>query len=189
MTVLSAKSLRTRLFALISQLSDMKKAQSLLIFAFFLSFHFQAYSQQTQEAQLVLVAQNLSWMIGNWQGDGQQGGISYSSSLLVKGDLDGTVVIADRDTTGGFKEAILIGFDKGSSKYVATVFDSQKHIALFGCDLSSGQIACSQLTAPSGFQSKRTLRLGDPNTIVFTIEGGKTGEQMAKTIEITYHKK
>jgi hypothetical protein len=167
----------------------MKKTQFILLIAGLLLFHLQAYSQQTQEAQAVMVAQSLSWMVGNWQGDAQQGGTAYSSSLVIKDNLDGTVLLADRDTTGGFKELMVFGFDKASAKYVMTDFDNQKHIALFSCEFSDGQIACTQITAPSGYQSKRTIRRVDPTTIAFMIEGAKSGEQMAKQIEISYRKK
>lgn len=167
--------------------------------AIFLFACLPARAQQSQQAtqtngrtpstnDIVLASQTLSWMVGNWQGDGVQEGVTFSTSFQVQSALDDAVLIAKRTTNGGYKDEMLLGFDKGSNHYVATIFDSQKHIALFSCDVVANQVTCNQITAPAGYQSRRTFRQIDANSVSFVIEGGKSGAQLEKKVEVTYRR-
>jgi len=143
---------------------------------------------QPAAGNVVNVMETIPWLAGNWQGEGVQQGVTFTSQFSVTSELDGVLLIIRRTTTGGFKDLMSLAFDKGGNQYVGTIFDNQRHIGLFLCQVSPNQVVCRQQTGAGGLQSQRTIRQLDANSISFVIEAGQSGQQMKRTVEITYRK-
>jgi hypothetical protein len=135
------------------------------------------------------LSETLAWMLGDWEGEGVQSGSAFSSSLTVTTRLDGTVLQINRSSSSGLKEMMLLGYDGNSKKYVGVLYDSRNHIGLFECQLKEKEISLSQIGLPQGFVSARAIKLQPDSKLYFSIDRAEPGQELAKSVEITYQKK
>jgi len=145
-----------------------------------------ASAQKTSEPAL---SQTLAWLMSDWEGEGVQSGTAFSSSLSVTTRLDGTVLQINRSSSSGLKEMMLLGFDGSSKKYVGVLYDSRNHIGLFECQMKENEISLSQIGLPQGFQASRTFRMQPDSKLYFSIDRAEPGQELSKSVEITYQKK
>jgi hypothetical protein len=136
-----------------------------------------------------LLSQTLGWMIGDWEGEGVQGGSSFTSSLSVTTLLDGAVLQISRASESGLKEMMLLGYDVGSKKHVGVLYDSRNHIGLFSCELKDKMVDFSQIAMPQGYVSRRVFQMLQDGGMLFFIEKAEPQQPLSKTVEITYKKK
>jgi hypothetical protein len=171
----------------------MKNTTVVIVFVSILATSFLngAFSQQASAPKTTspLVSQTLAWMLGDWEGEGVQNGTAFSSTLSVTTKLDGTVIQISRSSSSGLKEMMLLGFDGSSKKYVGVLYDSRNHIGLFECQMKENEIGLNQFGLPQGFQSSRTIKLQPDTKMYFSIDRAEPGQQLSKSVEITYQKK
>ncbi len=154
-------------------------------------FVFSQTASQKKTAAIVppALSGTLSWLIGDWEGEGIQGGIAFISYLSVATLLDGTVLQVNRASSSGLKEMMLLGYDSASKKHVGMLYDSRNHIGLFSCELKGKDVSLDQIGLPQGFISKRMFQLLEDGKIFFYIERSEPGQAAAKSVEITFQKK
>lgn len=139
----------------------------------------------------------LSWMIGEWEGDGvSRGEREFIGKLSVMPELDSTAVLVRRESAtkgenlaGGLKELMIIGYDGTTKKIVATVYDNKNTIALYVGELKTNEIVFSVATAQQGYVNRRVFRLMPDSGVSFIIEGASPGKEVSKLVEINFKKK
>jgi len=148
-------------------------------------------AQQAQSAPAAgeaAAANTPAWLVGNWQGEGTEQGNTFSSQLSVDAQLDGEVILLRRSSSGGYKDVMIFGTEKGTGKLIGTVYDNKNHIGIYSCDNGSQQIVCSQVATQGGFTSKLTFQLVDQTKLHVTVESGKSSEALTKTSDLSYQK-
>lgn len=146
-------------------------------------------SAKANTATVPVLSQTLNWMIGDWEGEGVQGGSAFASQLSIIPLLDGTVLQLKRASESGLKEMMLLGYDAGAKKYVGVLYDSRNHIGLFSCDLKDNAVDLSQIGLPQGFTSRRVFQMQPDGRITFFIEKAEPQLPLSKSVEITFKKK
>lgn len=143
------------------------------------------------------VVEVLSWMIGEWEGEGiARGERSFIGRLSVTSELDGMGVLLHRvsmnrpgDVAGGLKELMIIGYDGTTKKMVGTLYDNKNTIALYVGEVKENEIDFSQAMAQPGYLSKRSFKLQPDGALAFVIEGATPGKEVSKVVEINFKKK
>jgi hypothetical protein len=155
-----------------------------------------AYGQQSEEpaestSEKVsgpFLGQSLNWMIGKWTGSGQQRGVTFSGELDVSSVLSDTSVLIKRSSSGGYEEAMLLGYDTNSKKNVATLYDNRYHTGLFTCSLSQNELNCSQVASDPKYASQRSFSLASDGTLVFSIQRKDPQMALQKVLEVSFKK-
>jgi len=148
-------------------------------------------AQQTQSAPTngeAAAGNTPAWLVGNWQGEGTEQGNTFSSQLSVDTQLDGEVLLLRRTSSGGYKDVMIFGTEKGTGKLIGTVYDNKNHIGIYSCDNGNQQIVCSQVATQGGFTSKMTIQLVDPSKLHVTVESGNASQPLTKTLDLNYQK-
>jgi len=138
----------------------------------------------------------LSWMMGQWEGEGISRDQQFIGHLNVSADLDGTILQITRESTsknstltGGLKEIMLVGLDGTTKKIVETLYDNKNRIALYVGELGQNEIVFSLATAQPGYVDRRIFRLLPDGGLAFVIEGAAPGKEVSKLVEINFKKK
>ncbi|MCI0442723.1 hypothetical protein L0152_05835, partial [bacterium] len=135
------------------------------------------------------LAHSLNWMIGNWEGEGKRGDTTFSSDLEVSPILDETSLLLKRNSTGGYREAMLLGHDMNSKKNVVTLYDNRYHTGLYTCDVGTNELNCTQVVSVQGYASNRIYRLMQDGSLVFSIQRKDPQNQNQKVLEIVFKKR
>lgn len=143
----------------------------------------------TQKISGPYLGRSLNWLVGQWTGEGTQNGVAFSSNLDVSSILDATAVSLLRDSSGGYKEMILLGYDSTSKKNVATLYDNRYHTGLYTCTTSEKELKCSQLSSVPGYASQRIYQLAADGTLLFFIERQQPDQKFRKVLEIQFKKR
>jgi hypothetical protein len=138
----------------------------------------------------------LSWMIGEWEGEGiARAEREFIGKLSTMPELDGTALLIRRESTtkeglsGGLKELMIVGFDGTTKKIVATVYDNKNSIALYVGELKTNEVVFSAATAQQGYVSRRIFKVMPDGGLSFVIEGATPGKEVSKLVEINFKKK
>jgi len=91
--------------------------------------------------------------------------------------------------SGGRKEIMLIGYDGGSKKFVATIYTNDGAIIGYVGELKDKQLIFSLPPSQSGIISRRTYSLASDGGLVLVIEGATAGKEVTKQVEIKFKKK
>jgi hypothetical protein len=134
------------------------------------------------------LGQSLNWIIGKWTGTGQQRGVTFTSELDVSSVLSETSLLIKRISSGGYEEAMLLGFDNTSKKNVATLYDNRYHTGLFTCTTGQNQLNCSQVSSDPKYASKRSFSLASDGTLIFTIQRKDPQMTLQKVLEVSFKK-
>jgi hypothetical protein len=134
------------------------------------------------------LGQSLNWMIGKWKGNGQQRGVTFTGELDVSSVLSETSLLIKRISSGGYEEAMLLGYDNTSKKNVATLYDNRYHTGLFTCTTGQNQLNCSQLSSDPKYASERSFSLASDGTLVFTIQRKDPQMTLQKVLEVSFKK-
>jgi hypothetical protein len=138
----------------------------------------------------------LSWMMGQWEGEGISRDQQFIGRLNVSPDLDGTIIQITRESmsknekvAGGLKEIMLVGLDGTTKKIVETLYDNKNRIGLYVGELGQNEIVFSLATAQPGYVDRRIFRLLPDGGLAFVIEGAAPGKEVSKLVEINFKKK
>jgi hypothetical protein len=134
------------------------------------------------------VTQDMSWMIGEWQGTGTENGKTYQSTLSVHPQLDGQALLLERSTPTGYKELTVIAYDKTSQKTVSTIFTSQNNSGIFIANVQPDQITFTQVGAAQGSTSERVYQRTADGKLNMIIRGASNGEQPKTLLEMSFTK-
>ena len=134
------------------------------------------------------VTQNLNWLVGEWNGSGTQNGQTFEAHLSVKPQLDGNALLLERTSPSGYKELMVIAYDKTSQKVVATLFTSQNNSGIYVANAAPNQVTFSQVTSVQGAVSERVLQQTPDGQLKMIVRGANPGEQPKTMIEITFTK-
>lgn len=169
----------------------MKKYIAIVVWIAFVSIVLAQNEEQEPSETMTgpYLGRSLSWMLGKWQGEGKRGGITFSSELEVSSILDETGLLLKRDSSGGYQEVMLLGYDMNSQKNVATLYDNRYHTGLYTCDISVNELSCSQVVSIQGYASERKYRLAMDGNLVFSIETKDPQKEVHKVLEVAFKKK
>lgn len=136
----------------------------------------------------------LSWMMGEWEGEGISRGEQLIGKLSVVPELDSTAVLIHRESTnkegltGGRKELVVVGYDGTTKKIVATLYDNKNVILLYVGELKTNEIVFSAAQLQQGYVSRFSLRQLPDGGVAFVKEEQAPGKQGTK-LEINFKKK
>jgi len=171
------------------------------VFCFVFACCLQVHAQQPQTSASALenkmLADSLSWMLGDWEGPGTTNGShEFIGHLSVGSELDQSALLLKRESankaggaSGGLKELMIIGFDGKTKKIVGVTYDTNNNVSVYVGEVQSKQIVFNSIVAQPGFVMRRTFQLKDDGTVSFFTEVGSPGKQVEKVIEISFKKK
>lgn len=134
------------------------------------------------------VMQNLGWMIGTWQGTGSQNGQTFESTLNIRPQLDGQALLIERSSPTGYKEIMVIAYDKTARKVVSTIFTSQNNSGIFIGNIAGDQVTFSQVSSAAGSSSERVYQKDPAGSLQMTIRGADSSGQPKTLLEMTFTK-
>ena len=174
--------------------------QKSLMFLFMIILAGFAFAQPTQPTQTAPaetkpLAETLSWLEGNWEGQGiMSGDQEFTGTLSGKPELDGEAVILTRESVGktqqaGLKEIMLIGFEASTKKIILTLLTSKNSIGIYTGELKDHEITFTLATAQQGYVDRRSFKQLPDGGISFIIERGTPEKAVSKVVEINFKKK
>jgi hypothetical protein len=132
---------------------------------------------------------NLMWLVGSWQGKETQQAKEFQTTLTAEAALDQQAITIERTSSGGYKELMVISYDKSSKKTVATLFTNLNNTGIFVADaLSNNSSTFSQVTSAEGFKSQRVFEQTAEGQLKFTIKGANPGQELSTLAEAQYTK-
>jgi hypothetical protein len=142
-------------------------------------------------------AEQLNWMIGEWEGQGMlTGDREFVGKMSIASELDGLALLVHRESMnktggvgGGRKELMIIGYDGASKKFVATIYTNDGAIIGYVGELKEKQLIFSLPSTQSGIVSRRTYSLATDGGLSLIIEGAAAGKEVTKQVEIKFKKK
>ena len=132
--------------------------------------------------------QNLGWMIGTWQGTGTQNGQTFESTLNVRPQLDGQALLIERSSPTGYKEIMVVAYDKTAQKVVSTIFTSQNNSGIFLGNIAADQVTFSQVSSAPGSSSERVFQKDPSGNLMMIIRGADSSGQSKTLLEMTFTK-
>jgi hypothetical protein len=132
---------------------------------------------------------NLMWLVGTWQGKETQQGKEFQTTFTAQAALDQQALTIERTSSGGYKELMVISYDKSSKKTVATLFTNLNNTGIFVADsISNNSVNFSQVTSAEGFKSQRIFEQTGDGQFKFTIKGANPGQELSTLAEAQYTK-
>lgn len=144
------------------------------------------------------VAELLSWMIGDWEGEGKSpGDLEFIAKMKVTPELDYQALLLSRESinkaAGGAtavkKELLVIGLDGTTKKIIMTLNTSNNFIGIYSGELKQDEIVFSLVTSQPGYVNRRTFKLIPDGTLSYVVEGATPGKEVSKLLEISFKKK
>jgi hypothetical protein len=177
----------------------MKRKSLIFLFMILAGFAFaQTPAQPTQSAptELKPLGEALSWLEGNWEGQGVMAGDNqeFTGTLSGQRELDDEALILRRESIGksqqaGLKEIMLIGFEASTKKIILTLLTSKNAIGIYTGELKDHEIVFTLATAQQGYVDRRSFKQLPDGGISFTIERGTPDKAVGKVVEINFKKK
>jgi hypothetical protein len=174
------------------------KQKSLMIFFLILTgFAFgQTPAQPTPSApaEMKPLGEILSWLEGNWEGQGVMGDQEFTGTLSGQRELDNQALMLRRESVGktqqaGLKEVMLIGFEASTKKIILTLLTSKDAIGIYTGELKDHEIIFTLATAQQGYVDRRSFKQLPDGGISFVIERGSPEKPVSKVVEINFKKK
>ena len=142
-------------------------------------------------------AEQLSWMIGDWEGEGMlQGEREFIGKMSIVSELDGMALMIHRESmnktggaSGGRKEIMLIGYDGTFKKFIATIYTNDGAIVGYVGELKDKELIFSLPPTQTGVVSRRSYTLSADGGLSLVIEGAAAGKEVTKQVEIRFKKK
>jgi len=145
------------------------------------------------------LADVLSWLIGNWQGEGvMSGDQEFVGSMTATKELDDQAIMVMRESmnkaggpTGGRKEIMIIGYEVSTKKILLTLHQSNNFTGIYTGELRGNELMFSlAIPAPqAGYVNRRSFKLLPDGGLSFIIESGSPGKAVGKVVEINFKKK
>ena len=175
----------------------MKRKSLMFLFVLLAGFAFaQTPTQPSQSSpgEMKPLGETLSWLAGNWEGQGVMGDQEFTGALSGKRELDDEAVILMRESTGktqqtGLKELMMIGFEASTKKIILTLLTSKNSIGIYTGELKDHEIVFTLATAQQGYVDRRSFKQLPDGGISFIIERGSPEKPVSKVVEINFKKK
>ena len=152
----------------------------------------------TQAEMSRMLAEVLSWMVGDWEGNGTYAdGRQFVGQMSITSELDHSALLVRRESmnkaggaSGGLKELMVIGFDGITKKIVMVAYDNSNNTGAYIGEVKEDSLVLNQATSQPGLVLRRTFRKNSDGGITYLVEKSSVaGKEPTKTLEIVFKKK
>jgi hypothetical protein len=149
---------------------------------------------ESSSTELKPLADTLSWLEGNWEGQGVMAGDQeFTGTMTGMRELDDEAIVLKREsmtkTQVGRKELMVISYEATTKKIVMTLITSNNYIGIYTGELKDHEIVFTLATNQEGYVNRRSFKQLPDGGISFVIEGASPGKNISKLVEINFKKK